>query len=169
MKRLALIVIWCVSCWPLTANSRVNIPLTMHVVMLAPTDGPTGSTPDPTDPNQFHASLTGNTLLIETQLGTVSYVVIRTDFSEANREDYFYALSSDSVSCPITQPGIYYIYIGHWNTDFTGVLVVKSIVCGDFEGRYYGPSFPDNIPAGYYFRSFNTNLGVSNSKFYLTK
>ncbi len=169
MKRLVLILIWCVICWPLAANGRLDIPLAKHVVKLAPMDGPTGSTPDPTDPNQFCASLTGNTLLIETQHETVSYVVIRTDFSETNGEDYFYALSTDSVSCPITQPGTYYIRIGHWDTDFTGMLIVKSIVCGDLEGRYYGSVVPENMPSGFYFITLNTNLGVSNSKFYLVK
>ena len=169
MKRLALIWLFCLVCWPIAASGRLEIPLDWHTIKLAPMDGPTGSTPDPTDPNQFCASLTGNTLLIETQQGEVSYVVIRTDFCEMTGEDYFYALSTDSVSCPITRPGTYYIQIGHWDTDFVGVLIVKSIVCSDFEGRYYGAALPENMPAGYYFVTLETNLGNSTSKYYLVK
>ena len=73
MRKLLLIGFLSFFCLSLLADGRLDIPLTMYVVKLMPLDGPTGSTPDPTDPNQFRASLSGNTLLIETQKGTVSY------------------------------------------------------------------------------------------------
>ena len=69
------------------ANDTIQIPLTMSVFQLLPQDGPTGSTPDPADPNQFRASLTGNTLLLCTQNNAVSYVVIQETESERYGED----------------------------------------------------------------------------------
>ena len=169
MKRFALIGFLSFCCLSLLAGGRLDIPLTMHVVKLMPMDGPTGSTPDPTDPNQFCASLTGNTLWIETQKETVSYVVIQSNFSEAADEDYFYALSTDSVSCPITRTGDYIIRIGHWNTDFVGVLSVQSICWYDFFGRNYGFALPENKPAGYYFLRLQTNVGNMTTKYYFVK
>lgn len=169
MRKLLLIGFLSFFCLSLLADGRLDIPLTMYVVKLMPLDGPTGSTPDPTDPNQFRASLSGNTLLIETQKGTVSYVVIQSDYTEAKDEDYFYALSNDSVSCSINRPGEYIIRIGHWNTDFVGILDVKAIYWCDFNGRSYGYSLPDNIAEGYYFLNLQTNVGNMTTKYYFVK
>ena len=127
-------LIWSVS---LFAGNTIEIPLEMSTVKFMPTDNPTGSTPDPTDPNQFRVTLTGNMLTVFTQKDQISYVVIRSDFSEKYKEDYFYGLSLDSISCPITQPGKYGIHIGHWDTDFLGVLIIKSIYLCDLIGKNY--------------------------------
>jgi len=149
----------------LSAANSIDIPLKMSVVRFMPLDKPTGSTPDPTDPNQFHATLTGNTLTIKTQNNEVSYVVIRSNFSEKKGEDYFYSLSFDSVSCPITRPGLYRICIGYWNTDFVGVLNVKSVILSDFNGKILDASTPvTDLPRGFYFVCLETNIGVTTQK-----
>ncbi|MCR5050591.1 MAG: hypothetical protein K6A36_05855 [Paludibacteraceae bacterium] len=150
-------------------NDRIDIPLHTYVTMLKPMDGPTGSTPDPTDPNQFRASLTGNTLTIYTQSESVSYVAIESDFSEKAGEDYFFSLSTDSVTCTINRPGTYTINIGHWNVDFVGHLQVKSVNWYDFNGKCYGQNKPAFIPGMYYILNIQTDKGNSTSKYLLSK
>lgn len=152
------------------ANDTISIPLTMAVFQFMPQDGPTGSTPDPTDPNQFRASLTGNKLLIETQKNAVSYVVIQETQSNYNNEDYFYTLSYGAVSCPITRPGNYTIRIGYWTTDFIGSLQVKKIVLSDLNGHILSPDGQETditaLPSGFYFLRVETSLGTTSYKFY---
>lgn len=150
------------------ANETIAIPLHMTVFRYLPQDGPTGSTPDPTDPNQFRASLTGNTLFIETQAGQVSYVVVQETQSERQNEDYFYELSFDSVSCPITHAGLYTIHIGCWKTDFTGQLLVKRMYITDINGHLWGETLDpvSPLPSGYYIIRLETNLGNTAKKFY---
>ena len=169
MKRITVIGILCICFLPLMAESRLNIPLDMRFILLAPPDGPTGSTPDPTDPNQFCATLVGNKLVVQTQSDAISYVVVRSDFSEQAGEDYFYSLSTDSVSCEITRPGTYSIQIGHWNVDFVGWVKVKSINWYDFTGRNYGHELPSDVLSGYYFLCIETNLGKSTTKYFIIK
>ena len=167
MRKTGLIILFCCLFAALHAANTIDIPLEMSVIQFAPTDKPTGSTPDPTDPNQFRASLTGNMLLIETQKDAVSYVVIRTNFSESKHEDYFYSVSFDSISCPITQPGNYVIHIGYWNTDFIGSIIVKKIILCDFNGRLYNYSVLENkqLPPGRYILRVVTNIGTTTTKF----
>lgn len=167
MRKTGLIILLCWLFAIVQAANTIDIPLTMSVIQFAPTDNPTGSTPDPTDPNQFRASLTGNTLLIETQKEAVSYVVIRTDFSESKNEDYFYSVSFDSISCPVTQTGTYVIQIGYWNTDFIGVIRVEKIILCDFNGKLYDYSMLENkqLPTGWYILRVVTNLGTTATKF----
>lgn len=150
------------------ANDTIQIPLTMSVFQLLPQDGPTGSTPDPADPNQFRASLTGNTLLLCTQNNAVSYVVIQETESERYGEDYFYSLSYGTVSCPITRPGFYTIRIGYWNTDFIGYLFVKDITLYDFNGHFYGHNLEnrDQLSPGFYFLRVQTSIGTTTTKFF---
>ena len=149
----------------LIAGNTIDIPLRMSVVQFMPSDNPTGSTPDPTDPNQFRVSLSGNTLTIHTQKDEVSYVVIRSDFSEKKDEDYFYSLSFDSVSCPITESGKYEILIGHWNADFKGSIHVKSIILCDFNGNKYDTSLLSApLPPGIYIMRLETNFGYTYTK-----
>ena len=93
MRKTSLIIGMLMLSVSLIAGNTIDIPLRMSVVQFMPSDNPTGSTPDPTDPNQFRVSLSGNTLTIYTQKDEVSYVVIRSDFSEKKDEDYFYSLS----------------------------------------------------------------------------
>ena len=159
-----LIGLLSLSCF-LYAGNRIDIPLKMSVTYFMPTDNPTGSTPDPTDPNQFRATLTGNTLTVYTQQGQVSYVVIRSDFSEKHNEDYFYGLSFDSISCHISQKGEYNIYIGYWNTDFIGKLKVESVHLYDFNGKNYDCLLQESVlPPGMYILRMETNRGYTFEK-----
>ena len=160
------IALWC-GFSVLYASNSIEIPLRMSVVKFKPSDSPTGSTPDPTDPNQFRATLTGNTLTVYTQKDAVSYVVIRSDFSEQQDRDYFYGLSYDSVSCPITQAGNYMLYIGYWNTDFVGVLSVKNVTVSDLNGKVYSQSKADSsLPPGFYIIRLDTHIGSTTTKIY---
>lgn len=161
----------CFVCLCLWADNRIEIPLQVSTISLmhAPMDNPTGSTPDPTDPNQFRASLTGNTLFIETQEETVSFVVIQSDFKNETGEDYFFALSTDSVSCTIDRPGKYIIRIGHWNTDFVGSIEVKSMDWFDYNGKDYGPVKPVFLPGIYYIFCLQTNIGNSTVKYQMVQ
>lgn len=167
MRKTGLIILLCWLVVIVHAANKIDIPLTMSVIQFAPTDNPTGSTPDPTDPNQFRASLTGNTLLIETQKDAVSYVVIRTSFSEIKNEDYFYSISYDSISCPISEPGTYVIHIGYWNTDFVGSIIVTKIILCDFNGRIYDYAMMEKqqLPPGRYILRVVTNIGTTTTKF----
>ena len=162
-KTLCFIVLlgWFVA---LHAANTIDIPLKMSVSSLVPAGSP-GSTPDPTDPNQFRVTLSGNMLTITTMHEAASYVVIRTDFCERMNEDYYYSLSFDSVTCPITQPGTYAIHIGCWNTDFTGFLFVKSISLCDFNGRQYPLSMlTGTLPPGMYIIWVVTDRGTTTTK-----
>ncbi len=152
----------------LAVNDTISIPLKMSTFQLAPMDGPTGSTPDPTDPNQFRASLVGNTLLIETQAGQVSYVVIQESESERKDEDYFYGVSFGSVQCPITHAGYYTIHIGYWNTDFTGYLRVLRLALYDFNGRLVSTRLDPTgiLLPGWYIMRVETNAGITTTKFH---
>ena len=169
MRRIGL-VIGCLLCIVslYASNNTIDIPLRMSVFQYLPMDGPTGSTPDPTDPNQFRASLTGNTLLIETQAGQVSYVVIQEKESEQKDEDYFYSLSFGSVQCPITHAGLYMIRIGYWQTDFTGVLRVLSVRLYDFNGHLLAERLDQTstLPPGWYIMRVETSTGTTTTKFY---
>ena len=160
--RLSFIVLFAF-CVTLGAQNTINIPLWYKVVQLLPKDNPTGSTPDPTDPNQFRVSLTGNTLTVKTQENAASYVVIRSDFSDKQGEDYFYSLSFDSVSCPLT-PGKYTIYIGCWNYDFYAELNVMSIRRFDSSGRFYDIPLDAPLPPGNYILRVETSEGASTLK-----
>ena len=170
-KRLIYIIFLFVCALSARADNTISIPLTMSVFKNIPMDGPTGSTPDPTDPNQFKASLTGNTLLIQTQKDAVSYVVIREEQSDRNNEDYFYGLSYGEISCPITHAGLYTIRIGYWKTDFTGSLRVKRIIIADLNGHlintyYHRDVDITQLPPGYYFLRVETTAGATTYKFY---
>ena len=169
MKRITVIGILCMCFLSLMAEGRLRIPLNMHFIAFAPPDGPTGSTPDPTDPNQFCATLVGNKLVVQTQSDAISYVIVRSDFCEQAGEDYFYSLSTDSVSCEITRPGVYTIQIGHWNVDFVGWVEVKSINWYDFTGKNYGSELPNYVPSGYYILCIDTNIGKSTTKYFIIK
>ena len=168
MRRAGLYIVFllCVAC--IAAEDTIPIPLSMTVFELVPQDGPTGSTPDPTDPNQFRASLVGNTLFIETQKDAISYVVIREAQSEAKGEDYFFGISHDTISCPITHAGSYGIQIGYWNTDFIGYLKVDKFYLVDFNGHLWDKSLQDiqALPAGFYVLRLETPRGTTTTKFY---
>ena len=169
-KRRIYIILFLVCALSARANDTIAIPLRMSVFKYMPQDGPTGSTPDPTDPNQFRASLTGNTLFIETQKDAVSYVVIQEEQSNRNNEDYFYGLSYGEISCPITRTGLYTIRIGCWKTDFTGSLWVKRIIVADLSGHLMSGSGQNvdisQLPPGYYFLRVETTSGNTTYKFY---
>ncbi|MBR5677892.1 MAG: T9SS type A sorting domain-containing protein [Paludibacteraceae bacterium] len=165
MRKTGLIIILLIWSVSLFAGNTIEIPLEMSTVKFMPTDNPTGSTPDPTDPNQFRVTLTGNMLTVFTQKDQISYVVIRSDFSEKYKEDYFYGLSLDSISCPITQPGKYGIHIGHWDTDFLGILSVYSIHLYDFNGKNYDYLISNPmLPQGMYILRVETNYGYTATK-----
>ena len=167
-KRFIFIAFLCFVSFSIWANDTISIPLKMSFFTYMPMDGPTGSTPDPTDPNQFRASLTGNNLFIQTQSNAVSFVVIQRTSGWQQSEEYFSALSYGSLSCPITQTGLYIIRIGCWKTDFIGRLYVKNILLTDLNGHYIRNSIPqrNELPQGVYILCVETNLGTSTSKFY---
>lgn len=151
----------------LYAAQEINIPLKMSLFSFAPMDGPTGSTPDPTDPNQFRATLSGNTLYIHTQAQAVSYVVIRSADSDKQDEDYFYGLSYGDLACQINRPGKYTIRIGYWDTDFYGAITVHSICLYDFNGHLIHSDAEElnYLPLGGYIIKLNTSHGNTSSKF----
>ena len=171
MHRTGLTILFLFLSICLMANDTISIPLQMSVFYYMPMDKPTGSTPDPTDPNQFRASLSGNTLFIQTQKDAVSYVVIQEEQTNRNNEDYFYGLSYGEISCPITHAGLYTIRIGYWKTDFTGSLRVKRIIIADLNGHLMNTYYQQNVelsqlPPGYYFLRVETTLGTTTYKFY---
>lgn len=166
-KRLLYIFLFFASlCW--AHSNTITVPLTMSIFNYLPQDGPTGSTPDPTDPNQFRVSLTGNTLLIETQKDAVSYVVIQETQAESNNEDYFYDISLGQITCPISRSGTYIIRIGYWKTNFVGLLQVNKCTLLDFNGRVWGNSMENinHLPEGIYIFWIETQLGTTVTKFY---
>ena len=170
-KRRIYIILFLACALFARANDTISIPLKMSVFRYMPQDGPTGTTPDPTDPNQFRASLSGNTLFIQTQKDAVSYVVIQEEQTNRNNEDYFYGLSYGEISCPITHAGLYIIRIGYWKTDFTGSLRVKRIIIADLNGHLMNTYYQQNVdlsqlPPGYYFLRVETTLGTTTYKFY---
>ena len=154
----------------MAANNTISIPLRMMEYTMstsyAPMDNPTGSTPDPTDPNQFHASLTGNMLLIETQKGQLSYVVINELESESKGEDYFVGYSYDSVSCLLTHAGTYFIRIGYWQTDFVGAITIKNLCVCDASGKLIRTRTDDlhTLQPGVYIICLNTPKGNTSTK-----
>lgn len=167
--RKCLLLIGLLVVMHMAAGNTITIPMRMAgVESLIEYYGPTGSTPDPTDPNQFRVSLTGNMLLIQTPVNAVSYVVIQENESEKKNEDYFYSISLGAVSCPITRLGVYAIRIGCWNVDYFGYLRVTKIALYDLNGHYLGASLDtvNELPAGYYIIRVETNVGTTSSKFY---
>ena len=169
MRRTGLIIIWLLCVVPLFAlNDTIDIPLTMSVFRSMPKDDPTTSTPDPTDPNQFRVLLVGHRLLIETQAGLASYVVIRERESSQQNEDYFYDLSFGSIECPIMHTGVYAIHIGCWKTDFIGFLDVRSLGLYDFNGHLVSKQLDPSktLPSGLYIIQLKTTAGTTSSKFY---
>ena len=168
MRRIVSVIVLLAGLLPCrAADNTIEIPLQMTAFQFAPMDGPIGSTPDPTDPNQFRASLTGNTLHIETQEGAVSSVVIQETQSERQGENYFYDRSFGSITCPITRAGEYIIRIGYWTTDFIGFLCVTDLVVTDFNGRFITNRIdPAGLPAGSYIIRLNTKSGVTTSKIF---
>ena len=168
MHKLLLSILFLCLIVPTWANDTIPIPLTMSVFPYLPMDKPDGSTPDPTDPNQFRASLVGNTLLIRTQQDAVSYVVVQETASEQAGLDYFYDLSYGTITCPITRTGDYTIRIGCWKTDFVGHFQVTRITLADLNGRLWGTSLEslNLLPAGYYVLQVETNIGTTMTKFF---
>ena len=168
MRKTGLTILFLLLVICLMANNTISIPLQMSVFHYVTLDKPTGSTPDPTDPNQFRASLTGNTLLIKTQEDAVSYVAVQETESDRQGEDYFFAISYGSVSCPITRAGYYTIRIGYWNTDFIGYLWVKKITVVDINGHLWNASLEkiNELPEGLYIVRLETSLGNTMYKFY---
>ena len=154
----------------MASNNTISIPLRMMEYTMsiphAPLDNPDGSTPDPTDPNHFRASLTGNTLLIETQTGQLSYVVINEQESEAKGEDYFVGYSYGSVACSLYHAGSYTIRIGSWQTDFVGSITVKNLYVWDMSGKLINTRTNDlnTLPPGVYIICLNTPRGNTSTK-----
>lgn len=167
-KTFSLIVLLFVTAYSFAVTDTISIPLRMFVGAYAPMDSPTGSTPDPTDPNQFRASLVGNTLCISTQQNAVSFVVVKEGSGSWESEDFFYDLSYGHLSCPLTRTGQYTIRIGYWKTDFIGSIWVFRMAIYDINGRLVDPENTslENLPQGYYLLRVETSLGTTSSKFY---
>lgn len=168
MRKLLLYIVLFLASVCRAESNTIYVPLKMSTFAYLPQDGPTGSTPDPTDPNQFRVSLTGSTLLIETQKEAVSYVVIKEAQTEFKGEDYFYGLSYGEISCPITRAGEYLICIGYWKTNFTGILRVERCTLLDFNGHVWGNSLETIhlLPEGFYIFRIETKSGATAIKFY---
>ena len=167
MRKLWYILLFFASaCW--AGSNTIYVPLTMSTMALMPQDDPTSSTPDPTDPNQFRVSLTGNTLLVETQKEAVSYVVIREKQTEKIGEDYFYGVSYGELTCPINRAGEYVICIGYWKTNFIGILRVGKCTLLDLNGHVLGNSLEtvNQLPEGFYIFRLQTQLGTTTTKIY---
>ena len=166
-----LLLIFCALHVPTIAmgEDSIPIPLKMSAFKYAPMDNPTGSTPDPTDPNQFTASIIGGKFVITTQSDAFSYVVIRETQSETNNEDYFYSISTGKIECPITRTGTYAIEIGYWKNTFSGRVSIRDIAVFDFNGKRLQSSIPDlkQLQPGTYFIAYQTSLGNSSTKIHL--
>lgn len=168
MRRVLLIIFWIAGIGSLCYANPIDIPL---IVAGAETgliaDGPKGSTPDPFDPNQIRATLIGNTLHIEKDAGTDSYVVIQECQKERMTETY-YDLKSGTIIYPITRPGQYVIRISSSGKDYTGCLQVNEIyVCNSNGQRLdYFPDSSGGVPYGLSFVLLETSLGITTSKFY---
>ena len=167
MRRVLLIILWIAGIGSLYAADSIDIPLMVSRVEYSYGDGPKGSTPDPSDPNQIRATLIGNTLRIEKDAGTDSYVVIQECQKERMTETY-YDLKSGTIIYPITRPGQYVIRISSRGKDYIGCLQVHEIyVCNNNGQRL--DHFPDSssgIPNGFSFIRLETSLGTTTSKFY---
>ena len=150
-------------------EDSIPIPLKMSAFKYAPMDSPIGSTPDPTDPNQFTASIVGGKFVITTQSDAFSYVVIQEKLSELQNEDYFYSVSTGKIECPITRTGTYTIEIGYWKNTFVGHVVIRDIAVFDFNGKRIQSSIPDlkQLQPGVYFIAYQTSLGNSSTKIHL--
>ena len=150
-------------------EDSIPIPLRMSAFKYAPMDSPIGSTPDPTDPNQFTASIVGGKFVITTQSDAFSYVVIQEKLSELQNEDYFYSVSTGKIECPITRTGTYTIEIGYWKNTFVGHVVIRDIAVFDFNGKRIQSSIPDlkQLQPGVYFIAYQTSLGNSSTKIHL--
>jgi len=166
MRKLTVFIglLFCVG--SMASENIIEIPLDMSVFRYVYTDNPTGSTPDPTDPTQFRASLTGNTLWVNTQEGGVSYVVVTETQSERMNEDYFFGLSEGVVTCPITRTGHYTVYIGYWKTDFKGEFYVYELGIWDLNGRLVQTQTIDvsALRPGDYVIRLTTSVGKTSSK-----
>lgn len=150
-------------------EDSIPIPLRMSAFKYAPMDSPIGSTPDPTDPNQFTASIVGGKFVITTQSDAFSYVVIQEKLSELQNEDYFYSVSTGKIECPITRTGTYTIEIGYWKNTFVGHVVIRDIAVFDFNGKRIQSSVPNlkQLQPGVYFIAYQTSLGNSSTKIHL--
>jgi hypothetical protein len=150
-------------------EDSIPIPLRMSAFKYAPMDSPIGSTPDPTDPNQFTASIVGGKFVITTQSDAFSYVVIQEKLSELQNEDYFYSVSTGKIECPITRTGTYTIEIGYWKTSFLGHITIWDIGVFDINGKRIQSSVPDfkQLQPGVYFIAYQTSLGNSSTKIHL--
>lgn len=166
-----LLLIFCALHVPTMAmgEDSIPIPLKMSAFKYAPMDSPIGSTPDPTDPNQFSASIVGGKFVITTQSDAFSYVVIQEKLSELQNEDYFYSVSTGKIECPITRTGTYTIEIGYWKTSFLGHITIWDIGVFDINGKRIQPSIPDlkQLQPGVYFIAYQTSLGNSSTKIHL--
>ena len=60
MRRLLLIIFWIAGIGSLCYANSIDIPLMESMVEFSYGDGPKGSTPDPSDPNQIRATLSGH-------------------------------------------------------------------------------------------------------------
>ena len=167
MRRVLLIILWIAGIGSLYADNSIDIPLMVSRVEYSYADGPKGSTPDPPDPNQIRATLTGNTLRIEKEADMNSYVVIRECQKEIMNEAY-YNLSSGTIVYPITGPGQYVIRKSKKKKDYIGCLQVHEIYVCDSNGQRLD-HFPDSssgMPNGFSFIRLETSLGTTTSKFY---
>jgi len=166
MRKVCFIGLLLYGAFIWASDNTIAIPLQISYMSYMPQDSPTGSTPDPTDPNQFRASLTGNILHIETQKESVSYVVVQETQSDRQGEDYFYSLCYGTVDCTITHPGIYTIYIGYWKTDFIGKITVYSMDKYAFNGQgiQLGKRSYNERPGDCFFIQLRTSLGITTAK-----
>ena len=167
MRRVLLIILWIAGIGSLYAANSIDIPLMVSMFETIYGDGPKGSTPDPPDPNQIRATLTGNTLRIEKEADMNSYVVIRECQKEKISESSF-SLSNGAIDYPITGPGQYVIRISSRGKDYIGCLQVHEIyVCNNNGQRL--DHFPDSssgMPNVFSFIRLETSLGTTTSKFY---
>ena len=167
MRRVLLIILWIASIGSLYAANSIDIPLMVSRVEYSYEDGPKGSTPDPSDPNQIRATLIGNTLRIEKEADMNSYVVIRECQKERISESS-YSLSNGAIDYPVTGPGQYVIWISSPKKDYIGCLQVHEIYVCDSNGQRLN-GFTDSsrgVSYGFSFVRLVTSLGTTTSKFY---
>ncbi len=89
-----------------------------------PLDGPTQSAPEPTRPRDFRATINGNSLTVLKQEEAIPFaqaVVVNAATGSVVVNEQF----TNSLSCPITNAGVYVLRIATANGELTGQFIVE--------------------------------------------
>lgn len=165
MRKILFIILWIAGIGSLYSANSIEIPL-IEIGLYA--DSPKGSTPDPSDPNQIRAALTGNTLRIEKNADGDTYEIVIQERLKEGMNEAYYNLTTGAIVHPITRVGQYIICISSLKGEYIGCLQVNAIyVCGSNGQRL--DCFPDaagGVLNGFSVVTLETSLGTTTSKFF---